>query len=100
MSLRLPRDEVELWLIAYDISDDKRRVRVAKQLSRVGVRIQYSVFEVEINPVELEKLASMLSRIINFDEDRIDLVNICARCISKWRRIGTKRDFDSEWIVL
>lgn len=34
-------------LISYDISDDKKRTKFAKYLSKFGHRIQYSVFEIE-----------------------------------------------------
>ena len=33
------------YTVAYDITDDKRRNRVAKILKDFGTRIQYSVFE-------------------------------------------------------
>lgn len=34
-------------IISYDISDDKKRTRFSKYLSRFGHRIQYSVFEID-----------------------------------------------------
>jgi len=32
------------WIIAYDVSDDKRRREVSKVLTNYGYRVQYSVF--------------------------------------------------------
>ena len=37
---------MSLYLIAYDISDNKRRVRLARELESWGLRVQHSVFEV------------------------------------------------------
>lgn len=34
-------------IISYDISDDKKRTRFSKYLSKYGHRIQYSVFEID-----------------------------------------------------
>ena len=37
-------------IVSYDISDDKLRAKFAKNLSRFGHRIQYSVFEIDNSP--------------------------------------------------
>lgn len=37
-----------LFLVAYDVTDDYRRLRISKILESFGYRIQYSVFLVEI----------------------------------------------------
>lgn len=34
-------------LVSYDISNDKKRAKFAKYLSKFGHRLQYSVFEIE-----------------------------------------------------
>ncbi len=38
------------WLIAYDISLDERRTRIAHLLESYGDRVQYSVFVVDLRP--------------------------------------------------
>lgn len=35
------------WLVTYDVSSDKSRARLAKELEKYGVRVQQSVFDVE-----------------------------------------------------
>jgi CRISPR-associated protein Cas2 len=44
------------YIIVYDVVDDKRRLKIAKYLESIGERAQKSVFEVYLNPQELEKL--------------------------------------------
>ena len=39
-----------MYLIVYDIQDDKLRTKFAKFLERYGVRMQYSVFSVTNSP--------------------------------------------------
>ena len=42
--------------VAYDCSNDKRRNRVAKILLDYGYRVQYSVFEVELDERRFKEL--------------------------------------------
>ena len=43
-----------LCVVAYDISDDKRRLKVVKILEKSGIRINYSVFECMLTRTQLE----------------------------------------------
>lgn len=47
---------MSLYLAAYDIAHHSRRARVAEILLEYGRRVQRSVFEVEIEPEELDEL--------------------------------------------
>jgi CRISPR-associated protein Cas2 len=35
----------KLWLVCYDVADDKRRNKLAKLMEQRCQRVQYSVFE-------------------------------------------------------
>lgn len=39
---------MDTWLLCYDITDDRRRDRVASWLLRFGERVQKSVFEITV----------------------------------------------------
>jgi CRISPR-associated protein Cas2 len=43
-------------IVAYDVADDRRRSHVVKLLEKVGVRINYSVFECMLTDSQFEKL--------------------------------------------
>jgi CRISPR-associated protein Cas2 len=43
-------------VVAYDISDDARRLRVSRYCEGFGQRVQYSVFECELEDKHLERL--------------------------------------------
>ena len=47
---------MSLYVAAYDISDDRRRDRVARVLLNYGHRIQQSVFELWLEPEETTML--------------------------------------------
>ena len=59
------------YLVSYDICDPKRLRKVARSLEGFGVRLQYSVFECDLNPSERIELETELAQIINHDEDQV-----------------------------
>ena len=44
------------FLITYDISNDKRRTKLSTHLDKYGTRVNYSVYECELNQTKLDKL--------------------------------------------
>lgn len=55
---------VHLHVIAYDIANDRRRLRVSRLLERSGVRVQESVFELRSSRSEIERLAARAKRLM------------------------------------
>ena len=47
-------------IVSYDISNDKRRRKVAGIMEGVGYRVQYSVFECDLTAAQLKKLMRRL----------------------------------------
>jgi CRISPR-associated protein Cas2 len=68
------------YIISYDITDDKRRLRIANLLLNYGVRVQYSVFECRLNEALLAKLRARLERLLKPDEDNIRIYRLCTAC--------------------
>lgn len=77
-------------VVAYDIPDDRRRLRVAKILLGYGERVQYSVFECRISKVQYLRLKERLEEVIVPDEDAISFYHLCESCRKKVERIGGK----------
>jgi CRISPR-associated protein Cas2 len=71
------------WTVAYDCSNDKRRNRVAKILLDYGYRVQYSVFEVELDERRFKEMQDRLLEAINTSEDSIRVYRICERCLNQ-----------------
>jgi CRISPR-associated protein Cas2 len=67
-------------VIAYDISDDRRRARVAAILQTYGDRIQRSVFVATIETGLLNEARERISEIINPDTDSVYIFRQCAAC--------------------
>jgi CRISPR-associated protein Cas2 len=63
--------ERRTYLVAYDIRAPRRLARVHRALSKVGYRLQYSVFAVDLDDRGLEQLAARLRRLISEKEDDV-----------------------------
>jgi CRISPR-associated protein Cas2 len=72
-------------IIAYDISDDRRRARVAAILQAYGDRIQRSVFVATIDTGQLNEARERITQIINPDTDSVYVFRQCAAC---WEAVG------------
>lgn len=88
-------------MVAYDVSDDGRRTRVAKALESWGDRVQYSVFEVDCDARQLATLVNQLEPLIWQATDSIRIYRLCGACANATHFVGA-RGFHSEpaaWVV-
>lgn len=71
-----------LYLVCYDVSDDKRRNRIAKILLGYGDRVQYSVFEVMLkSKTQFKALCAELQPIVDEEDDAdVRLYPLCGNC--------------------
>jgi CRISPR-associated protein Cas2 len=78
-------------VIAYDISNDRRRYQVAGLLLHYGVRIQRSVFECELDSDDLTQLLDRAEKLIDPTWDVIHAYALCERCEKSRRALGAPR---------
>jgi len=95
-----------MYLIAYDISDDKIRNKIAKYLEKKGLRIQKSLFALEVNKNKIKHILRDLE-ILRKDENKIKHIlrdleilrkddgiihsfSVCKICAKKSKVIGKK----------
>ena len=73
------------YVITYDISNDKRRTKLSDLLETYGVRVNYSVFEIELNQTKLNKLLYEieLKKLINKKYDSLRFYHLCKNCAAK-----------------
>lgn len=89
-------------VIAFDVSDDRRRYRVVKALRRYAVRAQKSVFEApDLTPQGFRRLRGQLEELIDVSRDRVHYYFLCGGCVSRVETSGrarvTRRE---EWRVV
>ena len=66
-----------MYLICFDISDDKRLRRVSKAMEGVGNRVQKSLFECHLDSVELDELQGKVAELIDEGEDHVRYYPLC-----------------------
>ena len=69
-----------LIVVSYDVPNDRRRTRLAKELENFGRRVQYSVFECLLDVPQLERLRTRLLRRIETGEDSVRIYALCQDC--------------------
>jgi CRISPR-associated protein Cas2 len=88
-----------IWLIAYDITDQRRREAVSSILSACGARVQLSVFECVVHdPPAVTLFVKRLTDEIDPTEDQIRIYPIDTEADRRTRTIGARtleerRDF-------
>jgi len=65
-----------LYLVAYDVTDDKRRNKIFKKLKGRGDALQYSIFRCRLSPTEKLSLRAELWDLLNLSEDRLLLIDL------------------------
>ena len=72
------------YVVAFDISDDRKCYRCLKALKGFGVRVQKSVFECQgLNERRFLELKSALEKIIDQTTDTVRYYRICRECLGK-----------------
>ncbi len=72
-----------LYIVSYDIESDRTRTRLAKRLKDFGFRVQFSVFEADVDDRELEELKKVLSETELEARDSIRLYGLCQHCLKR-----------------
>ncbi len=67
------------YIVSYDISDDRKRTRVAKILLDYGTRVQYSVFECNLDNNLLKKMTARVAKFVS-EDDSLRIYTLCAKC--------------------
>jgi len=88
-------------LITYDVNTEtregKRRLRhVAKNCVNHGQRVQHSVFECLLDPVQLADLRGKLEGIIDRDKDSLRFYNLGDNWQRRVDHVGAKPTYDPE----
>ena len=79
---------VAVYVVCYDVSEDRKRDRIAQILLGYGQRVQHSVFEIALrSPSQLAELCEQL-RVLTDEQTKIRLYRLCAHC---------RQDSQNEW---
>ncbi len=76
-------------VITYDISDNKTRTKFHKLLKNIGINVQKSVFECEIDEYEIIEIRKFCKRHLDLERDSVRIYRICETCMSNATVQGT-----------
>lgn len=65
-----------VFLVSYDICNDKRLRKVYKAMRGYGDHLQFSVFRCELSEREKAEMIAELSPLISHDEDQVLVIDI------------------------
>lgn len=81
-----------MYIISYDITSNKLRHKIAKELENYSVRVQYSVFECNLDKDRYNEVYAKLVRLMDgVEEGSIRCYEICQTCEKKTRVIGVEK---------
>lgn len=83
-----------LHIVAYDIKEPKRMRKVALLCLDYGVRVQYSIFQFDLNEKLTAQFVSELKELIDPAADRLMIVPVCEKCRSSILCLGQMKPFE------
>ncbi len=72
-----------MFVIAYDISDNRRRNRLFKALKHFGTPVQESVFECHLTPNQFAQMRQQIERLIDPETDQLRYYDLCNACANR-----------------
>ena len=90
-----------MFIVSYDISNDKLRTKFAKYLSRFGHRLQYSVFQIDNSSRIIDNIIQDLKN--NFEkkftqEDSVMIFKLSSSC--EIIRFGYAKNDEKDFIII
>jgi CRISPR-associated protein Cas2 len=93
-------EPTQLYIVAYDIPDDKRRTKVHKVLCGYGAWTQFSLFECWLTRRQLIELRAKLAPHLREERDSVRLYPLCGSCQRGVITVGGTRPADPVTVIL
>lgn len=90
-----------MFVVAYDISDDRRRLKLFKTLKRYGTAVQESVFECHLTTDQFVQMKQDVVLVIDARVDQVRFYTLCRQCSNRIEASSASRiTSDPEAIVI
>ena len=77
-------------VVVYDISNDKRRVKLHNLLKDYGTPVQYSVFECYLEARQIESMKKSVIKLMKKKVDSVRFYTLCDMCVKRIDTPGLK----------
>lgn len=92
------------YLFTYDIPSsrkgDNRRAKLSRCLGSYGLRVQFSVFELDLDPVKLPVILEELEGILDASEDSLRVYPFCGTCRDRAIRVGVEAPCEHQSLLI
>jgi len=75
-------------IVAYDIADPNRLRKIAQIMEDYGARVQYSIFEMDVDLKIFQTMKRRSENVLDKDEDGVKYFFLCKKCAGKVEAIG------------
>ncbi len=90
-----------MYVLVYDVVNDRRRDRLHRTLKNFGTAVQRSVFELDLEHREVEEMMRQVEKLVEPEEDTVRLYRLCAACLSEVRIVGEgELGIDPEYYIV
>lgn len=72
-----------LYIVVYDVVDNKRRYHISQILEKYGLRVNYSVFECMFTETQFDTVHKKIEKLIRSKEDTVIYYPCCVNCFTK-----------------
>jgi CRISPR-associated protein Cas2 len=79
-------------VVAYDVADDPRRVRVMKMLKGYGEHVQESVFECDLRSAAYRQMVKRLEGLLDLEADNVRIYHLCSADVDRIGQLGVGRE--------
>ncbi|HEY1348049.1 MAG TPA: CRISPR-associated endonuclease Cas2 [Ktedonobacteraceae bacterium] len=100
MSEHRVSDVSTLYVVSYDVPDDRRRTRIHSVLTSFGVWVQYSVFECFLDRKQRVLLEARLLKEVHQREDTVRIYGLCGACLPRVEILGQGKLPQEETVYL
>ncbi len=80
------------YIVAYDIEKDRVRNRLSRYLQNLGVRLQKSVFAVELEKYQYKKMLVEIKKIVG-ENDNVAVFRLCTGCKNRAIQSRARKEF-------
>jgi CRISPR-associated protein Cas2 len=96
----MPKRNRQHYVIAYDVTDDGKRTKLASLLLGYGERVQKSVFEADLEATEVQEILKLAANYIS-GTDSLRMYPQCRTCAGRISSLGASSISlqDDFWIV-
>jgi CRISPR-associated protein Cas2 len=90
-----------MYVLVYDVVNDRRRNRLHRSLKNFGTAVQRSVFEFDLTHGDAHKMMEQVESIIDPEEDVVRMYLLCDSCLAKVRILGEgEPSIDPDYYVI